>query len=82
MCIEVPRPFTEAVKMKAELWWRCQDVRYARAMEYLPRRAMHRKGNSPKEGSVFQGVKLEKWRHLPSDLDSVLALMVFRLAVV
>ena len=76
MCIEVPRPLTEAVKMKAELWWRCQDFRYARAVEYLLRRA------APKERSVFQGVKLEEWRHLPSDLGSMLALMVFRLAVV
>jgi len=36
------RPFHEAEKVKPGLGWRSQDVGYARAMEYLPRRAAGR----------------------------------------
>jgi hypothetical protein len=32
------RPLCEAVKLKSILLWRPQDIRYARAMGYLPRK--------------------------------------------
>jgi len=42
------KPLHGAVKVKPGLCWRPQDVRDARAVGYLPRRAAHRKWNQPK----------------------------------
>ena len=41
-------PLCEAVKVKPGLPWRCQDVRDARVMESLLRRAANREWNQPK----------------------------------
>ena len=44
----VERPLCEAVKLKPGLPWRTQDVRDARVVGYLPRRAAKREWNQPK----------------------------------
>ena len=44
----IKRLFHKAVQLKPELPWRTQDVREARIVCYLPRRAANRERNEPK----------------------------------
>ena len=53
----------EAVKLKPGLPWRTQDVRDARVVGYLPRRAANREWNQPKRKKCAAVSKAElSWR--------------------
>ena len=57
------RPLCEAVKVKPGLPWRPQEVRDARALEYLLRRAANREWNLPKRKNYVEVNKTERnWR--------------------
>ena len=51
----------EAVTLR--LPWRLKDVKYARAMGYMLRKAVTGSGTSPGESSLLQSTKMKKeWR--------------------
>ena len=57
------RPLCEAVKLKPGLPWRTQDVRDAKIMGYLPRRAANREWNQPKRKKCVAVTEAERsWR--------------------
>lgn len=83
------RPLWEAVKVTMWLPWRPQDVRDARAMEFLPKRAANRDWNQPKKKKCMQSIKLNRVGDLKriSTLDmemqsSEFVQLVFSLALI
>ena len=59
--VESQTPKQEAVTLK--LPWRLKDVKDARAMGYMLRKAANRSGTSPGESSLLQSTKMKKeWR--------------------
>ena len=57
------RPLHEAAKLKPGLPWRPEDIRNARAMAYLPRKAANRKWNQIKgKKHVLVNKAKRSWR--------------------
>ena len=54
------RPLCEAVKMKPRLLWTSLEIRDARAMGYLPRKADSREWNQPKRKKCVAVNKVER----------------------
>ena len=57
---------SETLNQEAVSWklpWRLKDVKDARAMGYMLRKADNREGNQPGESSLLQSTKMKKeWR--------------------
>lgn len=47
------KPLGDAIKVKPGLFWRPQDVKHSRFMEYLPRRTATQSGTSSRDLSVL-----------------------------
>jgi hypothetical protein len=61
-CGRVIPVWSEAVKVKPGLPWRPQEVRDARAVGNLPRKAAHREWNQEGERSVLGNKAERSWR--------------------
>ena len=64
------RPLNESVKVKPGLPWRPQDVRDARALGYLLKRAANTGPNHPKKNSVLHSASMKGVGDLKSVLTS------------
>ena len=56
----VERPLNEAMKLKARLLWRPQNVRVARAIGYLLRKLLTGNGTSQRARSMLQSTELNR----------------------
>jgi hypothetical protein len=72
-------PLCETVKVRPGLPWQPQEVRDARVIGYLLRRAAN-SGTSPRERSVLQSTKLKGVGDLRSALTSVMEMQSLEFA--